>query len=164
MKNAETEYNRYQALFQQGGISASDRDSKRLNLETAQTNLQEAQAVLTRLRSTSPSELSKAKATLNQIAEVRPVDVEADRAEVNRTIAAMNQAKANLEQAYVRSPINGEVLYIHTRSGEVVSSDGIAEIGQVGQMYAIAEVYQSDVNKVRVGQQVRVTSDSIPGN
>jgi len=30
-------------------------------------------------------------------------------------------------------------------------------------MVAVAEVYQSDVSKVRPGQQVRVTSDSIPG-
>jgi HlyD family secretion protein len=30
-------------------------------------------------------------------------------------------------------------------------------------MYAIAEVYQSDVNKVHPGQKVRVTSDTIPG-
>jgi hypothetical protein len=53
---------------------------------------------------------------------------------------------------------------IHTRAGEVVSDDGIAEIGQTKQMVAVAEVYQSDVSKVRPGQQVRVTSDSIPGN
>jgi HlyD family secretion protein len=163
LQNAQVEYDRYQSLFQAGGISASDRDSKRLTLETAQKNLQEAQAVLQRLRSTSPSEVNKARATLAQIAEVRPVDVEADRAEVNRTIAAMNQAKANLEQSYVRSLINGEVLYVHTHSGEVVSSDGIVEIGQNRQMYAVAEVYQSDVSKVRLGQRVRVNSDSIPG-
>ena len=163
LQNAQSEYNRYQFYFQEGGISASSLDSKRLTLDTAQKNLQEAQAVLQRLRSTSPAELNKAKGTLAQISEVRAVDVEADRAEVNRTIAAMNQAKANLEQVYVRSPIDGEVLYVHTRSGEVVSNDGIVEIGQNRQMYAVAEVYQSDVSKVRLGQRVRVSSDSLPG-
>ncbi|UBF27209.1 ABC exporter membrane fusion protein [Kovacikia minuta CCNUW1] len=163
LQNARSEYTRYQSLFQEGGISASNLDSKRLALDTAQKNLEEAQAVLQRLRLTSPSEVNKARATLSQIAEVRPVDVAADRAEVNRAIAAMNQAKANLEQVYVRSPIDGEVLYVHSRSGEVVSSDGIAEIGQNRQMYAVAEVYQSDVSKVRAGQRVRVSSDSIPG-
>jgi HlyD family secretion protein len=163
LQNAQTEFNRYRSLYQAGAISASDADSKRLTRDTAQQSLQEAQATLARLRTTSPRELTKAKATLSQIAEVRPVDVVSAQAEVNRTIAVRNQAKASLAQAEVRSPIDGEVLYIHTRSGEVVSTDGIIEIGKVQQMQAIAEVYQSDVSKVHPGQRVRVTSSAIPG-
>jgi HlyD family secretion protein len=163
LRNAETEYSRYEALYQEGAIAASERDSKHLALDTAQQSLQEAEAELNQSQSTSPPDLNKAKATLEQIAEVRPVDVAHDRAEVDRAVAAVNQAKAELEQAYVRSPLNGEVLYLHTRSGEVVSNDGIVEIGQTQNMEALAEVYQSDVSKVRVGQPVRVSSDSIPG-
>ena len=41
------------------------------------------------------------------------------------------------------------------------TNDGIAEIGQTSQMYAVAEVYQSDINKVRLGQQVRLQSESL---
>lgn len=163
LRNAQTEYERYQTLAQEGAISASSRDSKRLTLETAQEQLQEAQAQLNRTRSTSSKELSKAKATLEQLAEVRPVDVEASRAEVKRTLAAMDQAQAELKQAEVHSPIDGEVLYIHTRPGEVVGSDGIVEIGQTGRMYAVAEVYQSDISRIKIGQQARVTSDSMAG-
>ncbi len=162
-RNAETEYQRYQALYQNGAISASDRDSRRLALETAQKSLQEAQAELNRTKSTLPSELNAARATLNKITEVRPVDIAYDRAEVEKALAARNRAKAELEQAIVRSPVNGEVLYVHTRSGEVISTDGIVEIGQTGQMEVVAEVYQSDVNKVRIGQKVRVSSDSLTG-
>ncbi|SRR5579883_212409 len=163
LQNAKTEYNRYEALYQSGAISTSQHDSKRLTLDTAQKSLQEARVVLNRIRSTSPAELNQAKANLARIAEVRPVDVAASQADVNRAIAAMNQAKAILDQAYVRSPVNGEILYVHTRSGEVVSNDGIVEIGQTRQMEVVAEVYQSDVSKVRLGQQVRITSDSLPG-
>jgi HlyD family secretion protein len=161
LRNAEAEYKRYQVLYQQGAISASEQDSKRLTLETAKKSLQESQAQLNRTQSTRPPELNKARATLSKIAEVRFVDVEADRAEVNQAIAVMKQAQAELKQAEVRSPIDGEVLYIHTYSGEVISSDGIVEIGQTKRMQAVAEVYQSDVSKVHPGQKVRVTSDSI---
>lgn len=163
LQNAQTEFNRYQSLYQEGGISASELDQKRLKLETAQKSLQESRAVLTRIQSTSPAELSQARANLSRIAEVRPVDINANQAEIDRAIAAMKQAKAELENAYVRSPIDGEVLSIHTRMGEVVSGDGIAEIGKTQRMYAIAEVYQSDVSKVKPGQQARVSSDSIAG-
>jgi HlyD family secretion protein len=161
--NAQTEYQRYQALYQNGAVSASSRDSRLLALETAQKSWQEAQAGLDRTKSTLPSEINAAKATLNKIAEVRPVDVAYDRAEVAKAIAARDRAKAELAQAIVRSPVDGEVLYIHTRAGEVISSDGIVELGQTGQMEVVAEVYQSDVNKVRIGQKVKVSSDSLTG-
>lgn len=171
LRNAETEFARYQSLYQQGAISASERDSRRLTLETAQKSVQEAEAVLARIQSTSPAQLNQARAELARIEEVRPVDVNADRVEVDRAIAAMNRAKAELDQAYVRIPtrLAGQtaeaftVLEIHTRAGEVVSDQGIMDIGQTQQMYAVAEVYQSDISKVQPGQSVTITSDSIPG-
>jgi HlyD family secretion protein len=49
-----------------------------------------------------------------------------------------------------------------TRPGEVISSDeGIARIGQTSQMYAVAEVYESDIGKVKLGQKASVTSSAI---
>lgn len=163
LQNAKTEFNRYQSLYREGAISASNLDSKRLALDTAQRTVQEAKAVLARIQSTSPAQLNQARANLERIAEVRPVDVRANQAEVARAVAAVKQAKAELDKAYVRSPMDGEVLDIHTRAGEVVANDGIVEIGKTQRMYAIAEVYQSDISKVKPRQRVRVTSDSIPG-
>jgi len=162
VQNATVENQRYETLYQDGAISASQLDSKRLTLETAQKNLQEAQAVLRRTQTTSSPQLSEAKATLNRIAEVRPVNVQAAEAKVSQAIAAVNQAKANLEQAFVKSPQNGMVLDINTRPGELIGNSGIVEIGQTDPMYAVAEVYQSDISRVRSGQRVRLTSDSFP--
>ncbi|OYE03909.1 HlyD family secretion protein [Nostoc sp. 'Peltigera membranacea cyanobiont' 232] len=162
LRNAQAEDERYQQLYQQGAISASQRDSKRLNLETAQKSLQEAQAQLNRTQSTSQQQVKEATATLEEIAEVRGVDVEAAQAEINRAVAAMNLAKVNLKQAQVRSPQNGQVFEIHTHPGELVSNDGIADIGQTNQMYVIAEVYESDIGKVQSGQQVRILGDYLP--
>jgi HlyD family secretion protein len=162
VRNAQAEDERYQQLYQQGAISTSQRDSKRLNLETAQKSLQEAQAQLNLTQSTSQQQVKEATATLDEIAEVRGVDVEVAQAEVNRAVAAMNLAKVNLKQAEVRSPQNGQVFEIHTHPGELVSNDGIADIGQTSQMYVIAEVYESDIGKVHSGQQVQVFGDYLP--
>ncbi|WP_414587612.1 HlyD family efflux transporter periplasmic adaptor subunit [Scytonema sp. PCC 10023] len=181
LNNALAEYRRYQTLYQQGAISASFQDSKRLTLTTAQkqiaqarANLKriqtsreqqiaEARANLKRIQTSREQEIAEGRATLNKIAEVRSVDVEAAQAEVNRAKAAVKRAEANLRLAFVRAPEEGQVLKINTRPGELVStSDGIAEIGQTSQMYAVAEVYQSDINKVRLGQRVRLQSESLP--
>ncbi|MBD2386521.1 ABC exporter membrane fusion protein [Cylindrospermum sp. FACHB-282] len=161
--NAQAEDQRYQALYAEGAISDEQRDSKHLTLETAQKSLQEAQVQLNRTQLTSEQQVKEARAKLDQISEVREVDVEALIAEVSRATAAMNQAKANLKQAYVRSPQNGQIFEIHTRPGELISNDGIADIGQTSQMYAVAEVYESDISKVRLKQRVRVVTDVLPG-
>jgi HlyD family secretion protein len=162
VQNAEVEYQRYEMLYQQGAVSASERDSKQLTLQTAQRSLQQAQAELTRLQSTRSPELDKAQATLVQIQDVRPVDVAVLQAELAQAIASATQAKTSLEQAYVRSPRDGIVMDIHTQAGEVVSEDGIVELGQTDQMMAIAEIYESDIRKIQLGQRVRVTSKTLP--
>ncbi|MGC1394959.1 MAG: efflux RND transporter periplasmic adaptor subunit, partial [Coleofasciculaceae cyanobacterium] len=143
-------------------ISASVRDNKQLTLKTAQKSLQEAQATLRRTQTTSMPQLGEAEANLERIAEVRPVDVKAAQAEINQAIASVKQTKANLEQAFVKSTQNGTVLKINSRPGEVIGNSGIVEIGQTNPMYAVAEVYQSDISRVKVGQSVRVTSNSLP--
>ncbi len=181
LKNAQIEFQRYQQLYSERAISQSLFDSKRLSVDTITQQLSEAKANLNRIDSTGLNQISEAKtdlariqatgskqvsaaaATLNQIAEVRPVDIEAAKVEISRAVAAAKQAKANLDQAYVRSPQDGVILDIHTRSGEMVSDDGIVEIGQTSFMYAVVEVYQSDVNKVHPEQKVRISSNSLPG-
>jgi HlyD family secretion protein len=158
LRNAETEHQRYQTLYQSGAISASTRDSKRLALETVQQQLNEAQANLNRIKEAKREQLNEAKATLSQIAEVRPVDVQAAQAEVNNAIASVKKAQADLDLAYVKAPREGQILKIYAWSGEVVKTDGIADLGQTDQMYVVAEVYESDVHKVRSGQRASITS------
>jgi HlyD family secretion protein len=164
LANAQTDYERNQSLFREGAISASQRDSSRLARDVAQRSLEEAQLTLRRSRATLAQELNKARSSFAQIAEVRPVDVRAAQAEVTLALAALRQAKAKLDQTLVRSPIAGEVLDIYTRAGEVVGSDGIAEIGQTRKMQVIAEVYQSDVRQLRLGQTVQISSDALPNS
>ena len=162
LNNAQVEYQRYQTLYQDGAISASERDSKYLAQETAKKQLAEAQANLNRIKSGQQEQLAEAKATLNKIAEVRPVDIAVAEAEVREAQAAVQTAQAELDQVYITSPQAGTIIKIMTRPGEVIASDeGIVRIGQTSQMYAVAEVYQSDIGKVKLGQKVGVTSGAL---
>ncbi len=163
VNNAQLEYKRYETLFQQGAISASERDARQLTLDTSQQQLQSAQSELARLRSTSQEQIQRANATLDQLSEVRSVDVDLAEAEVAAARAAVKEAESNLEKAYVRSPQAGQILKIHTRPGEIVESDGIATLGQTSQMMAIAEVYQSDIADIQLGQPAAITSSVIGG-
>lgn len=181
VNNANAEYQRYQKLFNQGAISTSLRDSKRLTLQTAQQQLNEAranlnriqasrqqqlseaQANLNRIQSSGSEQIREAQATLNQIAEIRPVDIRAAQTEVDNAKAALKQAQTNLEQAYIRAPIAGQVLKIHTREGEKIADAGIAELGKTQQMMVVAEVYQTDIEKVKLGQKTLISGQAFSG-
>lgn len=180
LNNALSESKRYQQLFEAGAVSQSNYDSKRLptqilsqqlneakaNLErttiTGAKQLEEAKIVLARIQTTSGDQVSSATATLEGIAEVRPVDVEAAQAQVDQSIAAVQQAQKQLDQAIVRAPQDGVVLEIHTRPGELISSDGIVELGQTQQMTAVLEVYETDIAKVKLGQSTKLFANSLP--
>ncbi len=160
--NAESENKRYQELYTEGAISASQRDSKSLNVETAKKSLEAAQSQLKKLELSSQQRKKEASATLDQISEVRKVDVEAAIAELNRAEVLVKKATINLQKAYVKSPQNGQVFEIHTHPGELITNNGIADIGKTSQMYVIAEVYESDITKILQGKQVRIVGDIFP--
>lgn len=162
VNNAKADYNRYQSLYQEGAISASEFDRRQLTLETAQAQLNEAKANRDRTANTLRKQIQAAKATLNQIVEVRPVDIKAAQAEVDKAIATVRRTESDLKQAIVRSPMTGRILEIYARPGEVVGDDGIANLGQTDQMQVVAEVYQSDISQVRVSQPVTITGESFP--
>jgi HlyD family secretion protein len=69
--------------------------------------------------------------------------------------ARLEGAGAELELSTVRSPIDGQVLEIHAREGERVGAEGIAELGDTARMYAVAEIYETDIGRVRSGQRGR---------
>ncbi|MBW4499551.1 MAG: ABC exporter membrane fusion protein [Scytonema hyalinum WJT4-NPBG1] len=162
LENAQTENNRYQQLYREGAISASTADSKRLQQQTVQQQLTEAKANLNSTVNTISDQLNEAKAKLGSIKEVRVVDVKLAEAEVQSAITAVQQAKADYNLTYLKSPIDGRILKVHAKTGEVSSNQGIVEIGKTSQMYVLAEVYQTDIGKIRIGQKATITSTAFP--
>jgi HlyD family secretion protein len=163
VKNADAEYQRFQQLYQQGAISISSLDSKRLVAQTAQAQLNEAKAKQNRVQGTLPQQIKEAQATLDRIAEVRPVDIRVAQSELERSTAVLRQAKINVEQSYVRAPSDGQILKIRARRGETIRDAGIADFGQTSQMIAVAEVYQTDIGKIKLGQSTVITGDAFSG-
>lgn len=52
-------------------------------------------------------------------------------------------------------------LCIYTRSGEKIATEGIVDLGQTRKMTAIVEVYESDRQRVKLGQKVQIKSAAI---
>ena len=178
--NATKECQRYEFLLTDGAIATSARDAvcllqattekqltaAEVNLieiqETLAQQISEAEANLARTKTTLTKQISQAEASFQAIAEVRSVDVSVAQAELEVAQAAVNQARANLELAYVKSPIEGQVLEINTWAGEMVNkTEGIVEVGNTKNMYVVAEVYESDIDRIRISQTAFITSGGI---
>ena len=67
---------------------------------------------------------------------------------------------ADLADSELRSPIDGLVLRVNTRVGERPGNEGLIEVGASQRMEALIEVYESDVNRIRLDQPVTLTSEN----
>jgi len=82
--------------------------------------------------------------------------------EIDVASARVEVVQAELERAYIKAPISGRILDVFLNPGEFIGAEGLLEIGKVDKMYAMAEVYETDIRRVKIGQTATVTSDALP--
>jgi HlyD family secretion protein len=135
---------RYEALYQKQAATVTERDQSALQVETA-TQM-----------------LSAARSRLLSLEEgVREVDVSLAEAELRVAMANVATAEADLEPTIVRAPSSGRVLKILANPGEEAGPQGVLELGRTDTMYVIAEVVESDISRVRIGQKATITSEAL---
>ena len=78
--------------------------------------------------------------------------------------AHVKRMQAEAQRAYIKAPLNGRVLDITVHPGELIGESGILELGKVDQMYAIAEVFETDIRRVQLGQRATVRSAAVEGD
>ena len=89
--------------------------------------------------------------------EIKVVDL---RGSLQEAKAELRKVRTDLAKSQLQAPIGGLVLRINTHPGERPGDAGILEIGANDQMEAVAEVYESDIGRVRPGQAVTLTSEN----
>ena len=141
LRIARAEYQRYRKLHEVRDVSDSELDFKRLSVETIEKRIDHATQ------------------QLDSLTEIRDVDVRLARSRLDAAIADVAQAKADLEMSVVKAPSAGRVLEIHAREGEEVGPQGILELARTDQLYVVAEVYETDITRIKVGQQATIRGD-----
>jgi HlyD family secretion protein len=129
-------------------------------IATLQQQIIEARVNRDKTIETLRRQIDEERAKFNRIEEVRPTDVQMAQAKVSNAIALVRKAEAEMRLSYITAPIAGEIIKIHTKAGENMSPNGIAEIGRTDQMIAIAEVPEDSIGKVRLGQKATISSDN----
>jgi len=128
--------------------------------DSGQEEIKEATGNLARTKATLKKEIEQTAATYDATAEVRTVDVAVAEAELAAARTAVQQAQANVDLTLVKSPLDGQVLEIHARPGEM-ANQGIVDLGRTNRMFVVAEVYETDIGRVKLEQKVEVKSPAL---
>ncbi len=154
------DYNRFLQVYKEGAISQTVLDTYRLKVETLRGQFVQAQQQTQQAK----FQLSQSQGTLSSVSEVRPTDVQFAEAQLQTAIVNVNRAEVDLDLSQVRAPINGQVIKINTKVGEVVSqTNGVIDLGNTSQMYVVAEIYETDIGKIKVGQTATIVSEAFEG-
>ena len=159
-KQAKLTYQRNQILQQEGAVNRQELDLAKEQLDIMHAALSEKEAQLNNTIQTLEQQISQEKENLARLKEVRPVDIRVAQAELERALVAVEQREADLEDTKVKVPIAGQILRINTRVGEQVNTQqGIVELGKTDRMYVLAEIYETEVTKVHIGQPAIIKSE-----
>lgn len=98
-------------------------------------------------------------------ATARQADVDAALADVVVAQAGLDSAIANLEKTILRAPADGTITAVEVKIGEIaeIGSPAVA-LQDVSNLYLEANVNESSIKSVAVGQTVSVTFDAFPGD
>ncbi len=172
-QKAKLDFDRYAKLHKAGAIGKSELEEREITLITNQQEVEQglktiAQAErLVDQRQAAVNqvelEIAEEEQLLSSVSEVRPTDVKQAEEQVRSALAGVQKAKADFDNAVVKSPIDGTVLKVYTKDNEAVGSNGIMEIGRTSQMYAVAEVDENLVGRLKEGQVATVRSDAFEG-
>lgn len=141
-------------------------DGARANLGVAQADLYDAEQSLERQKSLFDRQLTS-KAELD-VAEARARRV---RANIKAFEASVRAAQVSLENTRIRAPFDGTVLTKNADVGEVVapfaasasSRGAVVTIADMGSLQVEADVSESNITRVRLGQPAEITLDAYPG-
>jgi HlyD family secretion protein len=92
--------------------------------------------------------------------DTRETDLLELKGQLQEALAERDRIDADLKLTELRAPIGGTVLRLHARVGERPTDDGVLDLGASDRMEALIEVYESDIDRVRVGQTVTMTSEN----
>lgn len=96
-------------------------------------------------------------------ADARAEDRKRAEAAVALAKAELQEARALYEKTFIRAPISGVVLRKRLRAGEIASATAtpptvVVTLGDAARLRVRADVDESDVGKLRVGQAAYVTA------
>lgn len=144
---AELDFNRTASMLEQKLVSQQAFDLADATNKSAQAGARQAAEQLKLLRKGPRRE-----------------DKDQGRARAEQAKQALALAETQLGYATITSPLTGMVMSKNTEPGEFVSpGTPVVTVGDLAHPWLRAYISESDLGRVKLGQPVKVTTDSYPG-
>ncbi len=143
-ESAQKDYERFKELFYTESITKKQLQDAETRFKVAEAQYKSAKENTRKIRNLArPEELSQARAAL-------------DAAKAN---VRLLQKRVN--DCYVLSPINGQIVKIFAEIGEnVTPQSSLAKISNMSEVEVVVYIQETDLGKVKLGQKANVYSDS----
>jgi HlyD family secretion protein len=144
LRQAESDLQRNQQLYNVGAISAQALDTARTTRDTAQAGVEQAQ-----------------QATALSQAGSRQEDIDQARAQVTQAQGALETIQTQVDDAVIRAPFSGIVTTRYADPGDFVAPATSASDTSSASTYEVeANVAERDISKIKVGQPVTLKADA----
>ncbi|MDW8053875.1 MAG: efflux RND transporter periplasmic adaptor subunit [Anaerolineae bacterium] len=161
LEQATNNYNAAKAQYDRVAKGADEAQVK-----AAEQQVQSARANLERLlRPAQRFDVEQAEAQVKQAQiALRNAEVQLASAQNQVRLAEIQvrQAQRRIEQATLKSPIDGEIANLSIKVGETVGGQPVVTVVDTSRFHIDITVDEIDIAKIREGQEVRITLDSLP--
>lgn len=144
---AKANYERMRMLFETGAVSQAQLDAAKLQMDVARSQLEAARQQQSLVR-----------------VGARPEEIEMARAQLRQAQAAVSLIRVQIANTTITSPLTGVVTRRGIAPGEMASPGvPLFAVAKISAVYAVLDVSETDLGRVRLGQPVAVRVDSFPG-
>ncbi len=164
LEQATNNYNSAKAQYDRATKGADD-----AQIKAAEQQVMNAKANLDKLLNPARRfDIEQAEAQLQQARlQVRNAEVQIANAENQVRLAEIQvrQAQRRLDQAVLKSPIDGVIAAVNIKAGELVGAGAqpAVVVADLSRYHINITVDEIDIAKVKIGQEVNITLDSLPG-
>jgi HlyD family secretion protein len=159
------DFDRYDALAKKDLVSRQQRDAAEASWKVAAAQQKNAQQKLAQLqRGYRPEEIAATEARYHQMLATQEKVERGSRVEdVDLAKAAYNYDEARAREAQVVSPAAAVVEVLDVRPGDLIAPNTpVATLLERDQIYIRIYIPETEIGRVRLGQQAEVRVDSFP--
>jgi len=159
LDDAEVRLKRKNELFNEKLIARESLDEAQIAYDLSKTKLEQAKARLESLKG------------IEQSVKIKEKEIELIEGEIKKAEISMEQAKERLNETEVTAPLAGIIIEKKVEKGQIISSgistvtggSHLATIADMSSIFVVADVDETDIGKVKTGQEVMLTTDAYPG-
>ncbi len=158
LKESSDKLTRQKNLFEQEFAAKETLDAAETAFKVNQENLIQSQA-----------QLQEAKDSIYDIT-MKKNEIDLAKAEVERADITLDEVQERLDETEIFAPITGVIIEKLVEQGQIIASGisnvsggtALATIADMSRLFIIADVDETDIGAVALGQTVTITADAFP--